>query len=115
MSLFSTDLATFETLMVRTMGFRRTLIVNGEVAWETDVPRTPYVIQVRSGFDANGRTLPPPTLGIRIYLLDSRTMESVVPFIRVRRTQHALRNVREKVGHLWRIALETHKGKVVRR
>jgi hypothetical protein len=114
MSFLSTDLNTFETLMVRTMGFQRS-VVDNEVCWTTNVPRTPYVIQVRSGFDVDGNSLPPPLLGIRLYLLDSRTLESIVPFVRIRRTQHALRNVREKVGLLWRQALDIHKGKVVRR
>ena len=115
MKNFSDNVETFGKLMTRTMGFQEFQRDNGEVIWQISVSRTPYSIQVRSGMRADNSYLPTPDIGIRIYLIDTVTQAVIVPIVRVRRTQYALRNVRERIGHLWRTALQQNSNKIVRR
>lgn len=84
---------------------------NGEIYWQTSIPRTPYSIQVRSGMLADNTYTPAPDLGIRIYLIDTISLAPVAPVIRIRRTQHSLRNISEKVGYLWKEAISMNSGK----
>ncbi|MNR94432.1 hypothetical protein D3C71_899270 [compost metagenome] len=105
MKSFSDNVHAFGHLMVQTMGFQEfQRDATGEVYWQTSIPRTPYSIQVRSGMKPDNTYTPAPDIGIRVYLIDTVTHASIVPHIRVRRTEHSLRNVREKVGILWKYA-----------
>ena len=96
--------------MVTTMGFQEFMRANGEIFWQTSIPRTPYSIQVRSGMREDNSFLPTPDIGIRLYLVETISLAPVVPLVRVRRTEHALRNVREKVGVLWKTAQNVQHG-----
>ncbi len=109
MKNFSDNICAFGNLMVRTMGFQEFERENGEIYWQTSITRTPYSIQVRSGMRRDNSYTPAPDIGIRVYLIDTLTSASIVPYIRVRRTEHSLRNVREKVGVLWKYAVEKHR------
>ncbi len=114
MKRFSDNISVFRNLMVNTMRFQEFTRHNDEICWQQSVPRTPYSIQVRSGMRADNTHTPAPDIGIRLYLVDTITLDSVVPLIRVRRTEHSLRNVREKIGFLFKLALNLAYGKSTR-
>lgn len=109
MKSFSNDIKAFRNLMVHTMRFQEFQRGNGEICWQTSIPRTPFSVQVRSGMRDDNTYTPAPDLGIRLYLIDTVTFASIAPIVRVRRTEQALRKVREKVGVLWKIGLNLNK------
>lgn len=112
MKHFADNIAVFRNLMVCTMRFQEfRRESNGEVFWQTSIPHTGLSIQVRSGMRGDGSYTPAPDIGIRLYLVDTVTLGAVAPVVRVRRTEHSLRKVREKVGVLWKLALELNKPK----
>ena len=106
MKHFVDNIAVFGNLMVETMGFQEFCRdETGEVFWQTSITGTKLAIQVRSGMRGDNSYTPAPDIGIRLYLIDLTTQAAVIPVVRVRRTEHSLRNVREKVGMLWKLAL----------
>jgi hypothetical protein len=93
--------------MVNRLGFHEYVRSSGEVCWRFSIPKTVFVIHVRSGMRADGSQTPVPDIGIRIYLMDI-TDVPLKPVVRVRRTQHSLRNTWREVNTLHKFVL-THK------
>lgn len=91
--------------MVERLGFHQYLRENDEVCWRYAIPKTIFVIHVRSGMKSDGSHMPPPDIGIRIYLMDLTNIPQI-PVIRVRRTQHSLRNVWREVNKLHKFVLQ---------
>lgn len=73
-----------------------------EVYWQHTIPHTTIAIRVMSGLSASGEILTREHMGIRIYLMDLITNSQIEKPMRVRRTRDSLRNIRERVGILWR-------------
>lgn len=96
----------FRRLLETAMGFQQNIALSKqELVWERTIPGTHYGVRVLSSV-REGVTAARGSTAIRVCLVDFADGRMIRKPVRINRAQHALPNLRQRVGELWRWVLD---------